>query len=564
MQWELFWAIEFNTMQNPKILITRTSPELDLEPILEAASDLFSNATLDVLKGSRESDLAYESQWVNSYFHYEGLAWSKDAMTPKLTQQLKGSAYDILVLGVGSEWRDRALSLKLFAWRMGIASIVLIDEHGIAKAYARSTWLLRSLYVETVWRLGYRLLVEQDEKLALTELKLVPVRRKLARKKRSGKVRVAVVTYSLGVGGVQKQIVELAGGIDRDKYELRVYLLMKEEAFFEPALRKLDVPVEYLYESAQPMLLFRKMGAALATRLSDYNPHVIHSYMNYPSVVACLAAAKISPDVLITSIRTLTGKGASFYTWHGENCRQLDRSMVHASDVVIGNSKSVIDDYADWTGLKQEKMQVVYNGIDSADFDAVTSEQTQALRESLELGAAVPVVLIVGRLSVEKDQATFCRSIERVQRVLGETCGILVGEGPAKSVLRTEFKELEDRGALVFAGNRKDVPLWMHLADVVVLSSKIEGLPNVLIEAAWASTPVVTTACGGGEEVVEDGVTGFVVPVGDDEAAAGRILELLQDKDGAAKMGRAARLRAERLFSPDKMVADTTRFYGEP
>ncbi|MBT6433912.1 MAG: glycosyltransferase [Deltaproteobacteria bacterium] len=563
MLWLPFGVVKFTVMQSPKILITRTSPELDLEPLLSVASRLFKDSVIDVLKGSHEPNLRSEAGRVNAYLHYEGTSWSKKAMSASLKGKIKSSGYDILIFGVGSEWRDRALSLKLFTWQTGIGSIILMDEHGETKAYDRIPWLFRSLYVETVWRVGYRILVEQDEKLTLAKLKLVPLQRKLSKPNRSGKKRVAVVTYSLGVGGVQKQIVELARGLNPHDYELRVYLLIKEDAFFEPALRALNIGVEYLYEKPQPMLLYRTMAKLLAEKLSSFNPHVIHSYMNYPSVVACLVAARLRPEVLITSVRTLTGQGASFYTWNGENCRQLDRGMVDAADVVIGNSHAVLKDYAQWTGCSQDKMQVVYNGIDKALYEAVTAKEVQALRKELGLKKATPVVLVVGRLSPEKEQATFCRSIERVQKTVPTVCGALVGEGPSKPILRTDFKNLEDTGTLVFAGNRKDVPVWMHMADVVVLTSAVEGLPNVLIEAALTATPVVTTACGGGEEVVEDGVTGFVVPVGDDAMAAEKITELLENPKTAKTMGKAAKHRALTLFSPQKMVEDTTAFYGE-
>ena len=245
---------------DPRILVIRTSPELELEPLLDTASRLFQNSAIDVLKGDEESHLESEKKFVHEYVYYEGFAWSKKALTGQLQTTLKERGYDILFLGVGSEWRDRALGLKLFAWRTGIGSVILMDEHGEAKAYNRGSWLLRSLYVETVWRIGYKILVEKDERLALAELKLVPWRRKLKRKARTGKKRIAVVTYSLGVGGVQKQILELARGLDRTQYELQVYLLVKEEAFFEPALRELNVPVHYLYETPQRMLLYRKMA----------------------------------------------------------------------------------------------------------------------------------------------------------------------------------------------------------------------------------------------------------------------------------------------------------------
>ncbi len=548
--------------ESARILVVRTSPDLAIEPLLNTASKLFKESQVDVLKGSDEVHLACEKKIVHQYLYYEGYAWSKQAFSSELTKALKDNDYDILLLGVGSEWRDRALGLKLFAWRTGIGSVILMDEHGEAKAYNRASWLLRSLYVETVWRVGYKILVEKDERLALAELKLVALRRKRKRKKRAGKTRVAVVTYSLGVGGVQKQILELARGLDHSRYEMQVYLLVREDAFFEPALRALGISVHYLYETPQRMLLYRKMASELAEKLESFEPHVIHSYMNYPSVVACLAAAQIKPNVLITSIRTLTAKGAGFYTWQGQACRDLDRAMVLASDVVIGNSQAVLDDYAEWTNITDDKMRVVYNGIDPADFDAVTPGEVQDLRKSLGLLDSDPLILTVGRLSQEKGQATFCRAMGRLHSSNESIRGVLVGEGNTKSSLRTEFKELEDAGTLQFMGNRKDVPVWMRAADVVVLSSEIEGLPNVLIEAAWSKTPVVTTACGGGEEVVEHGVTGYVVPVGDDAAIARCVEQILADPSSAQTMGEAARLRAQKLFSPEKMVSDTTALYN--
>ena len=108
-----------------------------------------------------------------------------------------------------------------------------------------------------------------------------------------------------------------------------------------------------------------------------------------------------------------------------------------------------------------------------------------------------------------------------------------------------------------FLGLRSDVPDIIRVARVAVLTSEIEGLPNILLEAQLAGCPVVATRAGGTSEVVEDDVTGFLVEIGDHAAVASKVARLIDDPALAAGMGRAGAERARRLFGATRMGEET-------
>ncbi len=102
---------------------------------------------------------------------------------------------------------------------------------------------------------------------------------------------------------------------------------------------------------------------------------------------------------------------------------------------------------------------------------------------------------------------------------------------------------------IIFAGERADIPAVLSSIDIFAMSSEQEGLPNALLEAMSAAKPSVVTTAGGMKEVVQDGVTGFIVPVGDSAALARAMKKLIIDKELSRSMGKAAREYIEKNFS---------------
>ncbi len=133
----------------------------------------------------------------------------------------------------------------------------------------------------------------------------------------------------------------------------------------------------------------------------------------------------------------------------------------------------------------------------------------------------------------------------------------LVGDGPLRPVVEKTVVEMGLEGRVLFLGVRNDVPKLLAASDVLVLSSEYEGVPLTVLEAMAAGKPVIATAVGGVPELVEDGVTGILVPPRNPEALAQGILRLAKDADLRQRMGKAAQQWALERFD----IARTAREY---
>ncbi|MCK4347029.1 MAG: glycosyltransferase, partial [Thermoplasmatales archaeon] len=138
-------------------------------------------------------------------------------------------------------------------------------------------------------------------------------------------------------------------------------------------------------------------------------------------------------------------------------------------------------------------------------------------------------------------------------RNMPETLFVMVGDGDVK----TELKNC------IFIGKRRheEIPLWMSAADVLILPSYSEGLPNVVMEALSCSTPAIVTDVGGCSEVVKDGETGFIVPVGDVEALRERMKYLLENEDLREKMGKLGREDMIERYEQEKVIGKLKEVY---
>ena len=138
---------------------------------------------------------------------------------------------------------------------------------------------------------------------------------------------------------------------------------------------------------------------------------------------------------------------------------------------------------------------------------------------------------------------------------------LVVGEGELRSELEAEVGRLDLGGRVRFLGLRHDVPALLGAVDVLVLTSRYEGLPNVVIEAMATGAVAVATDVGGARELLVSGETGFIVPPGDAQAVADAVLAVLRAPESALRTAAAARRRVETEFTVDAMVRRTTELY---
>ena len=179
-------------------------------------------------------------------------------------------------------------------------------------------------------------------------------------------------------------------------------------------------------------------------------------------------------------------------------------------------------------------------------------------------GLGVPrgtlLIVQVSQLVAHKDPFTFVRAFAAVHKRMRGMHALLVGDGPLRAPVERMVRELGLEDTLHVVGYRTDADRLLAAADVVTLSSREEGLGSVLLDALVFGRPVAATRGGGIPEVVQDGETGLLVPVGDGEALGAAIVTLLTDRALAARMGGAARARAPE-FSIEAMALRTRQLY---
>lgn len=194
--------------------------------------------------------------------------------------------------------------------------------------------------------------------------------------------------------------------------------------------------------------------------------------------------------------------------------------------------------------LRASDISVIYNGIDPSPFD-----QAQPL--DLELPPAAIAVGYVGSLEPRKGMLDLARAWPRVTEGDPSAHLVIIGSGTQEAKLRAALDGAE---RVRWIGHRKDVPSVMKSLDLLVLPSHVEGAPNVVLEAMAAGLPVVATAVSGTPELVQEGVTGDLVPPRAPDRLATAILTLVRDQQRRRAMGRAARARVEREFRLDAMI----------
>jgi glycosyltransferase involved in cell wall biosynthesis len=251
--------------------------------------------------------------------------------------------------------------------------------------------------------------------------------------------------------------------------------------------------------------------------------------------------------------------------WTSENFKVrlyewLDRFTLARMDRVVCVSEAQAEKVRR-TGVAPERLTVIRNAISAARF----AEPKPGYRALLKGFFARPPELIVGaagRLSPEKGFSVLVQAARQVCRQRPRVGFVLFGDGPLRDRLQHEIALAGLGDRFILAGLRADLDAFMPHFDLVALPSFTEGLPNVVLEAMAASVPVVATAVGGTPEVIEDGVTGLLVPSGDAAALAAGIGRTL-DSPQRQTMGRHGRQHMQRHFTFEAQAEEYARFFQD-
>jgi len=226
------------------------------------------------------------------------------------------------------------------------------------------------------------------------------------------------------------------------------------------------------------------------------------------------------------------------------------------ANAVIAISRAVATILAT-DGIDRAKIAIVPDGTDVHRRTVPASASALA---ALGVKQGAPLVVQVAQLVPHKDPVNFVRAVAAARDRVPSLQALLVGEGELRMAVENTARALNLTGALHVVGYRNDADALLAAADVVVLSSREEGLGSVLLDALLFGKPIAATRAGGIPDVVEDEVTGLLAPIGDSKALGANIATLLLHRELASRLGSAARSRATE-FSVERMADRTLAIY---
>jgi glycosyltransferase involved in cell wall biosynthesis len=357
-------------------------------------------------------------------------------------------------------------------------------------------------------------------------------------------VKILQLITELDVGGAEKSLARLLAHLDRDRFVVNVACLYGGSGPVANEIRALGIPVLDLGMSAK-----WRWDAfwRLYNLLCRERPTILHTWMFHSNIAGRVAGRLAGVPIIISGERTM-GMESRWRYW-------LIRLTDPLTDCVVCVSPQVANFIAQQVGIPRYKISVIPNGIELWRFKSMPS-QGQA---RLELGLPCNQMLLgsVARLDPVKRLDVLFQALVSMPDIHA----VLVGGGSQSAELRALTDRLGLAGRIRFAGQQQNVVPWLAAMDVFVLSSDREGMSNALLEAMAAGLPVVATAVGGNPDVVEDGVTGFLVPPRDPVAMAEALSTLMHDPQLRLRMGLSGRKRVLQHFDAEQVAQQTQTLY---
>lgn len=369
-------------------------------------------------------------------------------------------------------------------------------------------------------------------------------------------MRILHVVEAAG-GGVGRHVLDLSEGLlDRGHEVHLTFSPRRADRFFRTRLARLGgIETRAVPLRKRPHPTDLAAVSAIHGMLRDRGPFdLVHGHSSKGGAVARLASvgtgtpAVYTPHAVRTMDRTASPLTRAAVAW-------AERLLTLVDGAVIAVSPTEKEHLVQ-LGIPRDRLRMVPNCVREVELPT----RSRARRE-LDIPRGASVVGFVGRLAMQKAPDVLVSAFCRVSRDRPDALLAVVGDGPLRSVLRRECRQLGLGDRVLWLGER-DGQRSMPAFDVLALPSRYEGLPYVLLEGLVAGLPIVATEAASAGLLVESGVNGLVVPEDDPEAVAAAILRLLENEEERTAFGHASRDRATR-FGHRRMVEGTERVYRE-
>lgn len=353
------------------------------------------------------------------------------------------------------------------------------------------------------------------------------------------------IVPTLDPSGAEKQLALLASNTPKDRFDVQVIALTRGGPY-EKMLADAGVPVHVIGKKMKgdPFALRR-----LVRLLKDLKPTIVQTWLFAGNSYGRFAAHWAKVPHIIASERCVD-------SWKSGLQLRLDRWLMRWTDAVAVNSQAVKEFYAH-QGIAREKLHVIPNAVTPAEQVA----DRAALRKEMGVRESSFVMGFVGRLWPQKrvDEVILASDILRIGEWEIEV--VIVGDGPRRPALERFAENMRITGDVHFLGKRDDARRLMAGFDALILPSAFEGMPNVVLEAMAAGTPVVASRIPGTTEVIADNENGLLFEPKRESDLARKVQRLLEEPDLGPRLATNAKKVVAERFTVEAMTAGYVKLY---
>ena len=377
------------------------------------------------------------------------------------------------------------------------------------------------------------------------------------------KIKVLTIITRHNIGGATIQAILSSSNLNKNKYQS--FLVKgsegKDEGNMDDFAKRKKIEPVYIKELSREISLRKDLIAfwKLYQLIKREKPDIVHTHLAKAGTLGRIAAK-------------LAGAPLIVHTFHGNLFHEyfdsiksrlilnLERLLMRVSTRIIAISHSQEKELLEYRIGDPRKISCIPLGIELDPF--LTSENNRGIfRGELNLDNEVPLIGIVARLVPIKGHIYFFKAVKIVSEDFPEARFIVIGNGELREELENLASELGIKKCVIFCGFRDDLVNIYADLDIVVLSSLNEGFPVSIIEALAAKKPVVATDVGGVKELVEDKVTGVLVPKQNPQRLAQGIIYLLKNPQKALRFGENGRKKVYPAFDYTRLVSDIEGLY---
>jgi len=357
----------------------------------------------------------------------------------------------------------------------------------------------------------------------------------------NSKIKIMQIMPNFGLGGAEIMVENLSKELTRDGYDVCIVSLYDFHSAITERLEENYIRLLYLGKKKGFDI---RMIFKLYKLFKKEKPDIIHTH-RYAILYAAIAAIFAKVPVKIHTIHNIACKEVGFIK------RKINYFFYQYFKVIPVSispevKKSVVKEYR----LPDEQVMMIHNGI---DFREITPKEEYGIEKGMIR------IIHIGRFSEQKNHIGLIESFKIVHDSVPSTILKLIGAGDLEKIIKDKIKELELEDSIELLGLKSNVYPYLNESDIFVLASFWEGMPISLIEAMATGLPIVATAVGGVQDMIDDGKTGLLVDVNTDQISAA-LHKLIEDGNLRMKLGNAARDASVR-YSSQEMAKEYESLY---